>query len=91
MAPQELRAKFRVSELSLLGWRSQEQSAAMEKRFSANRPDFSPPSDTPFSVNPSGGVEPDCSKMTGKQMLHHLRSCGFLLPVVLPEVKRGSN
>lgn len=89
MAPQEIRAKFRVSELSLLGWRSQEQSAAMEKRFAANRPDFALPTASPSL--PKSGEEPDCSKMTGSQMLSHLRACGFLLPVVLPGVKRDQN
>lgn len=81
MPVRELRQKFRISELALLGWRSQEQSAAMSKRFA-------PPQNLnlPEGYKPPvpGQPEPDASKMTGQQLLRHLWSVGFHPPIIVP-------
>lgn len=76
---------FRTSELVLLAWRSREKASQMEKRFKKVPPPAAPPArgmrtNLPASVLDEDGA-PDVSKMTSNQMLAHLASVGFHIPM----------
>lgn len=82
-----------MSELALLGWRSQEQSAELDKKMTKTRtsePQLFPrplvsrvaqtPDWLPEECLTDG--EPDTSKMTSEMAMKFLRSMGISLPTV---------
>ena len=93
----EIQAKFRKSELVLLGWRSREKAAQWEKKMKKHQPQTASGQaavvpllrNVPEYCDETG--VPDMRKMTGQQQLAHLASLGFPVPFVMPVIKDQKN
>lgn len=90
LSKRELESKFTRSELVLLAWRSQEQSAMLDASLKKNKGGSRTPSGSyeegvpeglpPHFYNERGEV--DLRKVTGKEAYRYFSSLGIKLPIM---------
>ncbi|MDE2098287.1 MAG: hypothetical protein KGL39_13625 [Patescibacteria group bacterium] len=91
MPYREIEAKFRRSEMVMMGWQSGERASQMHARSKRNsalmEPGVQPPPQQPQAVPPELCDEnghPDISKMTTNQAMRFMRNLGFAVAMPPP-------